>query len=135
MRLLSDDLPYEIDNRYLGPPGRSLPFAIRYSAVAVGLVIFVVVLWVARRMGASGLAVVPLALAVAAGITTIAMRLVNHDRSVVALLIAFHRELHTPRRPRTVARADFGSATSRMPVRPLPPRRKGRAPHARRGRP
>lgn len=44
----TDDIVYRVDNRYLGPAGRTLPFGPRVTTVAVGAAIFLALLVVLR---------------------------------------------------------------------------------------
>ena len=51
MRLSVDDEIYRVDAVWLGPPRHTLPFRARYSAYGVGLVVFVLVQLLERRVG------------------------------------------------------------------------------------
>ena len=51
MRLPVDDEIYNVNAVWLGPPRKTLPFRARYVAYGVGLVVFVLLQAVARRLG------------------------------------------------------------------------------------
>lgn len=98
----NDDLLYRVDQHYLGPAGRTLPFRLRYAAVGVGAVIFCTIFVVARAV-----VHVPLgfqSLVVMFGLTVVLTgrltRFVNADRTVRSVIKAAGNDLVAPRPPK-----------------------------------
>lgn len=54
MRVRSDDDLYSLENRYLGPPGRTIPFQARYSAYLVWAGYVVIFLVLRQQLGIGG---------------------------------------------------------------------------------
>lgn len=98
MRSRSDDELYAVENRYLGPPGRTMPWQARYRAYAVWVGWFFVLVILRQQLGifsgAIGWGLVAL-LAVFATRTT--MRFVGPERPTFAVLGLFVGELSAPR--------------------------------------
>jgi hypothetical protein len=101
MILRTDDDIYVVDQRWLGPPGKELPFHPRYAAVGWGTAIYLVLMVVER-----GILHVPLGfwmvvytLVAACWLTQRVMRHVNPDRSVPAVARGWWQELRAPRPP------------------------------------
>jgi hypothetical protein len=98
MRLPVDDEIYNVDAVWLGPPRNTLPWRARYVAYAVGLVVFVLLQAVERRLGI-GLGFFSLAYSVLAtvGLTRLILGVVDHDRPLTSVLSAFANEVGAPR--------------------------------------
>lgn len=98
MRLPVDDEIYNVNAVWLGPPGKTLPWRARYVAYAVGLVVFVLLQVLERRLGI-GLGFFSLAYSVLAtvGLTRIILGVVDHDRPLGSVLAAFAHEVGAPR--------------------------------------
>lgn len=119
MRLLDDDEVYEIDDSYLGPPGRFIA-VMRYKVIFLWLVVGPLVFWLWRLMG------VPLTLMTVGltvlGVTALVMWVadrITKERSVMDLLGTFWQEVSAPRavaKPQEVRGADL-SVVGRPPTR------------------
>ena len=98
MRLPVDDEIYNVNAVWLGPPGKTLPWRARYVAYAVGLVVFVLLQVLERRLGI-GLGFFSLAYSVLAtvGLTRLVLGVVDHDRPLGSVLNAFAHEVGAPR--------------------------------------
>ncbi len=98
MRLPVDDEIYNVNAVWLGPPGKTLPWRARYVAYAVGLVVFVLLQVLERRLGI-GLGFFSLAYSVLAtvGLTRLVLGVVDHDRPLGSVLTAFAHEVGAPR--------------------------------------
>jgi hypothetical protein len=98
MRLPVDDEIYNVNAVWLGPPGKTLPWRARYVAYAVGLVVFVLLQVLERRLGI-GLGFFSLAYSVLAtvGLTRLVLGVVDHDRPLGSVLGAFAHEVGAPR--------------------------------------
>ncbi|WP_214369788.1 hypothetical protein [Pseudonocardia sp. H11422] len=98
MRSSSDDELYALQNRYLGPPGRTLLWQARYTAYGVWIAYGFLFLIIRQQLGLFpgflGYIVVVVA-AVAATIYT--MRVVTPERPAAAVLRMFSAELQAPR--------------------------------------
>jgi hypothetical protein len=102
VHLRHDDQLHSVDNYFLGPPGWSLPWKVRYSAYVVGFVVFVAALGLEREAGIGfsfGSFAWGLLLTVA--VTTGLMRVVTHDRPLRAIVGILWSELTGPRPPAT----------------------------------
>ena len=98
MRLPVDDEIYQVNGVWLGPPGKTLPWRARYVAYAVGVVIFVVLQAIERRLGIGlGFFSVAYSLLVTVGLTRLVLKVVDHDRSVGSVVTAFAHEVGAPR--------------------------------------
>ncbi|HEX8973340.1 hypothetical protein [Oryzihumus sp.] len=98
MRLPVDDEIYNVNAVWLGPPRKTLPWRARYVAYAVGLVVFVLLQVIERRLGI-GLGFFSLAYSVLAtvGLTRLILNVVDHDRPLSSVLAAFAHEIEAPR--------------------------------------
>ncbi len=98
MRLPVDDEIYNVNAVWLGPPGKTLPWRARYVAYAVGLVVFVLLQVLERRLGI-GLGFFSLAYSILAtvGLTRLVLGVVDHDRPLASVLSAFAHEVGAPR--------------------------------------
>lgn len=108
MRLEPDDTVFQINAVYLGPKGWSLPWAARYLAYGVGLVIFALILLV-EALTPIPVGIPPVwELCIAIGATYAVMHVVDHDRPLKSVW-------HTAKvEARTAARA-----ARRRPPRPV----------------
>src|SRR6185503_12593093 len=98
MRLPVDDEIYNVNAVWLGPPRNTLPWRARYVAYGVGLVVFVLLQAVERRLGI-GLGFFSLAYSLLAtvGLTRLILSVVDHDRPLGSVLAAFAHEVDAPR--------------------------------------
>ena len=98
MRLPVDDEIYNVNAVWLGPPGKTLPWRARYVAYAVGLVVFVLLQILERRLGI-GLGFFSLAYTMLAtvGLTRLILSVVDHDRPLGSVLTGFAHEVGAPR--------------------------------------
>jgi len=98
VRLSVDDEIYRVDAVWLGPPHRTLPFRARYSAYGVGLVVFVLVQLVERRVGLGlGFFTLAWSIFITVLVTRQILSVVDHDRPLVSVLAAFIHEVDAPR--------------------------------------
>ena len=123
MRIRTDDEVYRVDAVWLGPPKATFPWRARYVAWGVGIVTFLLVLLVERRIG-FGFSFFSTAWAVV--ITIVATRLIckriSHERPLGAVVVMWLRELTAPRNV-TESRGGAASATT-VRVRGQRPRRR-----------
>ncbi len=120
MRLPVDDEIYNVNAVWLGPPGKTLPWRARYVAYAVGLVVFVLLQVLERRLGI-GLGFFSLAYSVLAtvGLTRLVLGVVDHDRPLGSVLNAFAHEVGAPREDTRESDHTFRPARVRaVPARP-----------------
>ncbi|MDN5916878.1 MAG: hypothetical protein L0I76_17520 [Pseudonocardia sp.] len=110
MRSRSDDELYSLQNRYLGPPGRTFIFQARYAAYGIWAACFFVLLVIKQQLGLfsgfMGYVVVALFATLA---TQAVMRVITPERPAGQVLRMFGAELSTPRpltRVRTVGSPD-----------------------------
>ena len=98
MRLPVDDEIYNVNAVWLGPPGKTLPWRARYVAYVVGLVVFVLLQILERRLGI-GLGFFSLAYSILAtvGLTRLVLGVVDHDRPLGSVLNTFAHEVGAPR--------------------------------------
>lgn len=98
MRLPVDDEIYNVNAVWLGPPRKTLPWRARYVAYAVGLVVFVLLQVVERRLGI-GLGFFSLAYSLLAtvALTRLVLSMVDHDRPLLSALATFVHEIEAPR--------------------------------------
>lgn len=120
MRLPVDDEIYNVNAVWLGPPGKTLPWRARYVAYAVGLVVFVLLQVLERRLGI-GLGFFSLAYSVLAtvGLTRLILGVVDHDRPLGSVLAGFVHEVGAPRENTKEASHTYRPARVRaVPLRP-----------------
>ncbi len=121
MRLPVDDEIYNVNSVWLGPPNKTLPWRARYVAYGVGLVVFVLLQMVERRLGI-GLGFFSLAYSLLAtvGLTRLVLVVVDHDRPLGSVVMAFVA------RGRGAAGVDASDRhtfrPARVACRPRPPR-------------
>ncbi|MBB6380708.1 hypothetical protein BKA01_007984 [Pseudonocardia eucalypti] len=101
----TDDEIYRIDQVWLGPPRATFPWRATYASYLTGFVIFIVVLFVQRRVGIS-FNVIPTAwaLVITVALTRLISRKVNYEKGVLHLFEHFWYEVTGPRQ-RTATRA------------------------------
>lgn len=99
----NDDLLHRVDRAYLGPPGYTFPFKVRYAAYGVGVGVFVVLMVVVR-----GLLQIPwgtqstmILIAGTIFVTSRIMRYVNGDVTVMSVCKAAYNDLTAPRPPKS----------------------------------
>lgn len=114
MRIRTDDEVYRVDAVWLGPPKATFPWRARYVAWGVGIVVFLLVVAVERRMGigfdffSTGWAVV-----ITIGVTRIICSRISHERPLGAVMVMWLRELNAPRE----SNATRGGAASAARIR------------------
>ena len=98
MRLPVDDEIYNVNAVWLGPPRNTLPWRARYVAYGVGLVVFVLLQAVERRLGIGlGFFSMSYSLLATVGLTRLILSVVDHDRPLGSVLAAFAHEVDAPR--------------------------------------
>ena len=126
MRLGVDDDVYRVDSVWLGPRRATLPWRARYVAYAVGLVVFVLLQVVERRVGIDlGFWAVMWSLLGTVAITRGLLRLIDYERPLLATLTAIANEIGAPRVDRR--RRSYSLVPARVPVQGMPERRSGTA--------
>lgn len=128
MRSISDDELYAVQGRYLGPPGRTLPFQARYSAYALWSLYFLIFLVVRAQLGLfrTGLGYVVIGLAATLA-TILTMRVVTPERPASVVVAMFFVELAAPRARARTARGRIVMTPRRVLVTATRPRSRGRA--------
>ncbi|MBE9374656.1 hypothetical protein IQ251_09375 [Saccharopolyspora sp. HNM0983] len=98
MRVRTDDEVYRVDAVWLGPPRATFPWRARYVAWGVGLVVFLLVLAVERRMGIGfGFISTGWAVVITVALTQVICSRIGHERPLSAVLVMWLRELTAPR--------------------------------------
>lgn len=121
MRIRTDDDVYRVDAVWLGPPKATFPWRARYVAWGVGIVVFLLVLAVERRMNI-GFSFFSTAwgLVITVAITRIICARISHERPLATVMVMWLRELTAPRE--TVAGQGGAASASRIKVRVQRPR-------------
>ena len=121
MRIRTDDEVYRVDAVWLGPPRATMPWRARYVAWGVGVVVFLLVLTIERRIGISLFWSIAWGIVVTILLTRIICAKISHERPLSAVAAMWLRELTAPRE----ATAGQGGAVSatRVRVNPTRPRR------------
>jgi hypothetical protein len=126
VRLGVDDDVYRVDSVWLGPRRATLPWRARYVAYAVGLVVFVLLQVVERRVGIDlSFWAVMWSLLGTVAITRGLLRLIDYERPLLATLTAIANEIGAPRADRR--RRSYSLVPARVPVQAMPERRSGTA--------
>lgn len=130
MRIRTDDEVYRVDAVWLGPPKATMPWRARYVAWGVGVIVFLLVLTVERRMGISLFWSIAWGLVATIVLTRLICSRISHERPLSAVTTMWVRELIAPREETTGA----GGAVSATRVRvrsdrPRPRPRPRRTPH------
>jgi len=98
VRVRTDDEIYRIDAVWLGPPRATFPWRATYASYLLGFLIFIVVLFVQRRIGiAFNIFPTAWALVITVFLTRIVSRKVNYEKGVVHLFEHFWYEVTGPR--------------------------------------
>ncbi|CAM00914.1 hypothetical protein A8924_1994 [Saccharopolyspora erythraea NRRL 2338] len=123
MRIRTDDEVYRVDAVWLGPPKATFPWRARYVAWGVGIVVFLLVLAVERRMNI-GFSFFSTAwgVVITIVITRIICSRITHERPLGAVMVMWLRELTAPRE-KTVTQGGAASA-ARIRVKAQRPRPK-----------
>jgi hypothetical protein len=121
VRIRTDDEVYRVDAVWLGPPRATMPWRARYVAWGVGVVVFLLVLTVERRIGISLFWSIAWGLVATILITRIITSKISHERPLGAVATMWVRELTAPREA-TAGRGGAVSAT-RVRVNSAPPKR------------
>ena len=101
MLLRPDDEVYRVDAVWLGPQGLTLPWAARYSAYGIWLVLFVSVLLVEAILP-MGISVPPVWEVVLTILATYAVTgVIDHDRPVISVWQLLRAEVTAPRPAKT----------------------------------
>lgn len=124
MRIRTDDEVYRVDAVWLGPPRATMPWRARYVAWGVGVVVFLVVLTVERRLGVSLFWSVAWGIVITIVITRLICSRISHERPLTSVTAMWVRELTAPREV-TAGEGGAVSAT-RVRVRSQRPRPKQR---------
>ncbi len=126
MRIRTDDEVYRVDAVWLGPPKATMPWRARYVAWGVGVVVFLLVLTVERRMGIDLFWAIAWGLVATILITRIITSKISHERPLSAVATMWVRELTAPREA-TTGSGGAVSAT-RVRVNATAPKRQPRQP-------
>ncbi|RKT82572.1 hypothetical protein SAMN05421805_10438 [Saccharopolyspora antimicrobica] len=142
MRIRTDDEIYRVDAVWLGPPRATFPWRARYVAWGVGIVVFLIVLGVERRMNIGfGFFSTAWAVVITVVLTRIICAKIGHERPLGAVMTMWLRELTAPRAKSSGAGGAASAARIRVQAqrpRPKPKsagRRKAPKQQAQRGRP
>ncbi|GAA2100445.1 hypothetical protein GCM10009801_72970 [Streptomyces albiaxialis] len=98
MQMHTDDEIYAVDDTFLGPPGQTFPFAVRYRAYGIGAAIFAVILALEIWLEIIGPWNAVYGLLVTVGLTMWIMDRVTHETGIRPLLTVFWHEVSAPRR-------------------------------------
>ncbi|RCW40695.1 hypothetical protein DFQ14_11019 [Halopolyspora algeriensis] len=99
MRIRTDDEVYRVDAVWLGPPKATFPWRARYVAWGVGIVVFLLVLAVERRMNIGfGFFSTAWAVVITVALTRIICSRISHERPLSAVMVMWLRELTAPRK-------------------------------------
>ena len=98
MRIRTDDEIYRVDAVWLGPPKATFPWRARYVAWGVGIVVFLLVLAVERRLGIGfGFFSTAWAVVITVALTRLICSRISHERPLSAVMTMWLRELTAPR--------------------------------------
>ncbi len=122
MRIRTDDEVYRVDAVWLGPPRATMPWRARYVAWGVGVVVFLLVLTVERRIGISLFWAIAWGLVATILITRIITSKISHERPLSAVASMWMRELTAPRE--TTAGEGGAVSAARLRVSTAPPKRR-----------
>ena len=127
MRIRTDDEVYRVDAVWLGPPRATMPWRARYVAWGVGVVVFLLVLTVERRIGVSLFWAIAWGIVITIVLTRIICAKISHERPLSAVSAMWLRELTAPREV-TAGQGGAVSAT-RVRVNTTRPRRQHKTRH------
>jgi hypothetical protein len=112
--LRPDDEVYRVDAVWLGPRGLTLPWAARYSAYGIWLVLFVSVL-IVEVLLPTGVSVPPVWELVLTILATYAVTgVIDHDRPVITVWQLLRAEVTAPRPPKTERPVRLSAAAVRV---------------------
>jgi hypothetical protein len=126
VRIRTDDEVYRVDAVWLGPPKATFPWRARYVAWGVGIMVFLVVLLIERRMGfgfgffSTGWAIVATIV-----LTRLICSRITHERPLTAVAVMWLRELTAPRTEAASRGGAASAAKVRMRAQRPRPRPKG----------
>jgi hypothetical protein len=121
VKLGFDDDVYRVDSVWLGPRRATLPWRARYVAYAVGLVVFIALQIVERRVGiALSFWAVMWSLLGTVAITRGLLRLIDYERPLTATLAAIANEIGAPRADQR--RPCYSFLPKRVVAQPMPVR-------------
>ena len=128
MRLGVDDEVYRVDAVWLGPRRATLPWRARYVAYGVGLLVFIGLQILERRVGiALSFWAVMWSLLGTVVITRGLLRLIDYERPLLATLTAVANEIGAPRAD--TRRRSYTLRPGRVPVQDMPEPRRSRDRH------
>lgn len=123
MRVRTDDEVYRVDAVWLGPPKATFPWRARYVAWGVGIMVFLLVMTVERRMGIGfGFFATAWAFVITVILTRFICSRISHERPLGAVVTMWVRELTAPRE--RTAGAGGAASAARIRVTPQRPRRR-----------
>jgi hypothetical protein len=94
----TDDEMHRVDRTYLGPKGRRFPWRATYRAYAVWIVVTVLLAGLMLEVGAEVSAATVLLLLLASTLVTIrVMKVIDHDRPLLAMGVMCVHEVIAPR--------------------------------------
>ncbi|MHA6798956.1 hypothetical protein [Bounagaea algeriensis] len=97
MRVRTDDEVYRVDAVWLGPPKATFPWRARYVAWGVGIVVFLLVLGIERRMNIGfGFFSTAWAVVITILLTRVICSRISHERPLGAVMAMWLRELTAP---------------------------------------
>ncbi|HEX6354834.1 hypothetical protein [Actinophytocola sp.] len=124
MRIRTDDEVYRVDAVWLGPPRATMPWRARYVAWGVGVVVFLFVLTIERRMGISLFWSIAWGIVITIVVTRFICSKISHERPLSSVAAMWLRELTAPRETTT---GEGGAVTAtRVRVSNSRPRRRPR---------
>jgi hypothetical protein len=127
VRVRTDDEIYRIDAVWLGPPRATFPWRATYASYLLGFLIFIVVLFVQRRIGISfNIFPTAWALVITVFLTRVISRKVNYEKGVVHLFEHFWYEVTGPRERNDRKRIALRDSRVRVRKEPAPRNRAGR---------
>jgi hypothetical protein len=97
VRIRTDDEVYRVDAVWLGPPRATMPWRARYVAWGVGVVVFLVVLTVERRIGIDLFWSIGWGLVITIVLTRFICAKISHERPLSSVSAMWLRELTAPR--------------------------------------
>ena len=126
MRIRTDDEVYRVDAVWLGPPKATFPWRARYVAWGVGIMVFLVVLLIERRIGLGfGFFSTGWAIVVTVLLTRLICSRITHERPLTSVAVMWMRELTAPRIEAESRGGAASAAKVRMRAQRPRPRPKG----------
>jgi hypothetical protein len=129
MRIRTDDDVYRVDAVWLGPPKATFPWRARYVAWGVGIMVFLLVLAIERRMNIPfGFFSTAWGVVITIALTRIICSRISHERPLGAVMVMWLRELTAPRQTASAKGGAASAARIRVRAqrpRPQPSRRAG----------